>query len=78
MIATSLTMLRNGFWSSTAGKASPGRAIITSWLDQKEKRLEIEKRQEDARMKAIRHELEWVRQKPEGAPSEEQGASHSV
>ena len=32
MIATSLTMLRNGFWSSTAGKASPGRAIIPRGL----------------------------------------------
>lgn len=32
MIATSLTMLRNGFWSSTAGKAFPGRAIIPRGL----------------------------------------------
>ena len=39
---------------------------VPSWLEQKEKRLEIEKRQQDARAKAIKHELEWVRQNPKG------------
>ena len=48
------------------GEGIPWRGNYSSWLDQKEKRLEIEKRQEDARMKAIRHELEWVRQNPKG------------
>ena len=48
------------------GEGIPWKGNYSSWLDQKEKRLEIEKRQEDARMKAIRHELEWVRQNPEG------------
>lgn len=46
------------------GEGIPWKGNYSSWLDQKEKRLEIEKRQEDARMKAIRHELEWVRQNP--------------
>lgn len=48
------------------GEGIPWKGNYSSWLDQKEKRLEIEKRQEDARMKAIRHELEWVRQNPRG------------
>ena len=48
------------------GEGIPGKGNYSSWLDQKEKRLEIEKRQEDARMKAIKHELEWVRQNPKG------------
>ena len=48
------------------GEGIPWMGNYSSWLDQKEKRLEIEKRQEDARMKAIRHELEWVRQNPKG------------
>lgn len=48
------------------GEGIPWKSNYSSWLDQKEKRLEIEKRQEDARMKAIRHELEWVRQNPKG------------
>ena len=48
------------------GEGIPWKGNYSSWLDQKEKRLEIEKRQEDARLKAIRHELEWVRQNPKG------------
>lgn len=48
------------------GEGIPWKGNYSSWLDQKEKRLEIEKRQEDARMKAIRHELEWVRQNQKG------------
>ena len=48
------------------GEGIPWKGNYSTWLDQKEKRLEIEKRQEDARMKAIRHELEWVRQNPKG------------
>ncbi|KAB7650549.1 MULTISPECIES: energy-dependent translational throttle protein EttA [Sutterella] len=48
------------------GEGIPWKGNYSSWLDQKERRLEIEKRQEDARMKAIKHELEWVRQNPKG------------
>lgn len=48
------------------GEGIPWKGNYSSWLDQKEKRLEMEKRQEDARMKAIKHELEWVRQNPKG------------
>ena len=48
------------------GEGIPWKGNYSTWLDQKEKRLEIEKRQEDARMKAIKHELEWVRQNPKG------------
>ena len=48
------------------GEGIPWKGNYSSWLDQKEKRLEIEKHQEDARMKAIKHELEWVRQNAKG------------
>lgn len=48
------------------GEGIPWKGNYSSWLDQKEKRLEIERRQEDARMKAIKHELEWVRQNAKG------------
>lgn len=48
------------------GEGIPWKGNYSSWLDQKEKRLEIEKRHEDARMKAIKHELEWVRQNAKG------------
>ena len=48
------------------GEGIPWKGNYSSWLEQKEKRLEIEQRQQDARMKAIQHELEWVRQNPKG------------
>lgn len=48
------------------GEGIPWKGNYSSWLDQKEKRLETEKRQQESRAKAIRHELEWVRQNPKG------------
>lgn len=48
------------------GEGIPWKGNYSSWLDQKEKRLEQEKRQQESRAKAIKHELEWVRQNPKG------------
>lgn len=48
------------------GEGMPWKGNYSSWLDQKEKRLEREKRQQESRAKAIKHELEWVRQNPKG------------
>ena len=48
------------------GEGIPWKSNYSSWLDQKEKRLEQEKRQQESRAKAIKHELEWVRQNPKG------------
>lgn len=48
------------------GEGIPWKGNYSSWLEQKEKRLEIEKRQQESRSKAIAHELEWVRQTPKG------------
>ncbi len=48
------------------GEGIPWKGNYSSWLEQKEKRLEMEKRQQESRAKAIRHELEWVRQNPKG------------
>ncbi|WP_337388801.1 energy-dependent translational throttle protein EttA [Duodenibacillus massiliensis] len=48
------------------GEGIPWKGTYSSWLEQKEKRLEIEKRQQESRSKAIAHELEWVRQNPKG------------
>lgn len=49
-----------------SGEGIPWKGNYSSWLEQKEKRLEIEKRQQESRSKAIAHELEWVRQNPKG------------
>ncbi len=46
------------------GNAYPFKGNYSSWLEQKEKRLEQEERSEGARQKKIAEELEWVRQSP--------------
>src|SRR5574337_195522 len=43
------------------GYGIPWKGNYSSWLEQKEKRLEVEARQEAARIKAMTRELEWVR-----------------
>jgi sulfate-transporting ATPase len=48
------------------GHGIPWEGNYSSWLEQKEKRLEIEARQEAARIKAMQAELEWVRSNPKG------------
>ncbi|MCU0807202.1 MAG: energy-dependent translational throttle protein EttA [Candidatus Contendobacter sp.] len=48
------------------GRGIPWEGNYSSWLEQKEKRLEIEERQETAHIKAMKAELEWVRANPKG------------
>jgi sulfate-transporting ATPase len=46
------------------GKGIPWEGNYSSWLEQKEKRLEVEEKQEVGRIKAMQLELEWVRANP--------------
>ena len=46
------------------GQGIPWKGNYSSWLEQKEARLEQESKQEGARMKAMKQELEWVRSNP--------------
>ncbi|NTV09923.1 MAG: energy-dependent translational throttle protein EttA, partial [Zoogloea sp.] len=46
------------------GHGIPWKGNYSSWLEQKEARLETEGKQEAARMKAMKQELEWVRSNP--------------
>lgn len=48
------------------GHGIPYEGNYSDWLDAKEQRLEQEERGEAARKKAIKAELEWVRQNPKG------------
>ncbi len=48
------------------GKGIPWEGNYSSWLEKKHKRLETESKQEDAHMRAMKAELEWVRQNPKG------------
>lgn len=46
------------------GSGIPYEGNYTSWLEQKQKRLQQESKQEDSRQKTLARELEWVRQSP--------------
>jgi sulfate-transporting ATPase len=48
------------------GHGIPHEGNYSTWLENKEKRLETEAKQEVSRQRALRQELEWVRQNPKG------------
>ncbi|MCG3114109.1 MAG: energy-dependent translational throttle protein EttA [Candidatus Manganitrophus sp. SA1] len=48
------------------GRGIPWEGNYSSWLDQKSQRLAVEEKQESARQRALKHELEWVRTAPKG------------
>jgi sulfate-transporting ATPase len=48
------------------GHGIPWKGNYSDWLDQKEQRLEQEQKSEDARRKAMKQELEWVRKNAKG------------
>src|SRR5258708_29101246 len=48
------------------GQGIPYEGNYSSWLEQKEKRLEQEGREQEAHQKAMKSELEWVRTNPKG------------
>ncbi|RQO61967.1 energy-dependent translational throttle protein EttA [Paucibacter sp. KBW04] len=48
------------------GHGIPWKGNYTDWLDQKERRLEQEQKTEDARTKAMKEELKWVRSNAKG------------
>ncbi len=48
------------------GEGIPWKGNYSSWLMQKEKRLEQEAREEKSRQKTLQHELEWINMSPKG------------
>jgi len=48
------------------GRGIPFEGNYSAWLATKEKRLAVEQREEEARQRAIKSELEWVRANPKG------------
>ena len=48
------------------GRGIPYKGNYSAWLEQKEERLARESKQEDARVKTMKSELEWVRQNAKG------------
>lgn len=51
------------------GQGIPWQGNYSSWLEQKEKRLAIEEKQESAHRRALKEELEWVRSNAKGRQS---------
>lgn len=51
------------------GQGIPFEGNYSQWLENKEKRLEVEAKQEASRQKTIKHELEWVRSNAKGRQS---------
>src|ERR1041384_3049439 len=52
-------------WELDRGRGIPFEGNYSSWLEQKEKRLEQEGKQEESRQKELATELEWVRSSPQ-------------
>ncbi|NJO16073.1 MAG: energy-dependent translational throttle protein EttA [Thioploca sp.] len=48
------------------GRGIPWQGNYSSWLEQKEQRLAVEEKQETARQRTMKAELEWVRSNPKG------------
>jgi len=46
------------------GRGIPYQGNYSAWLEQKQKRLAQEEKQESARQRTLQHELEWIRQSP--------------
>jgi len=46
------------------GEGIPFKGNYSSWLEQKQSRMAVEQGKEDARRKALAHELEWIRKSP--------------
>ena len=48
------------------GHGIPWKGNYSSWLEQKQKRLQLEEKQESDRQKTLQRELEWIRMSPKG------------
>ncbi|MBI4347932.1 MAG: energy-dependent translational throttle protein EttA, partial [Elusimicrobia bacterium] len=51
------------------GEGIPWKGNYSSWLEQKQKRLALEQKQEDQRQKTLSRELEWIRMSPKARQS---------
>ncbi len=62
--ATSSTTSPSGRSSSIAGAGVPYKGSYSSWLEQKQKRLEVEGKQDEAKQRTLARELDWIRASP--------------
>lgn len=59
------------------GQSIPFEGNYSSWLEQKSKRLDQEQKQENARQRQLKDELEWIRQSPKGRQSKSKARIHA-
>ena len=74
MTATSSTTSPSWILELDRGKGIPYEGNYSSWLVQKQKRLEQEGREDAAHQKTLAREQEWIASSPQGAPGQVQGA----
>ena len=60
------------------GRGIPYEGNYSSWLAQKQKRLEQEGREEDAHQRTLAREQEWITASPTRAPGQIQGALRAL
>ena len=60
------------------GRGIPYEGNYTSWLRQKQKRMEQEGREDEARQRTLEREQEWIAVLAQGAPGQVQGALSSA
>ncbi|GJM61920.1 energy-dependent translational throttle protein EttA [Persicobacter diffluens] len=59
------------------GEGIPWEGNYSSWLEQKEKRLAMEKKQESKRQKTLERELDWIRMSPKGRQAKQKARINS-
>ncbi len=59
------------------GHGIPWQGNYSSWLEQKQKRLQQEEKAESERQKTPQHELEWIRMSPKGRRAKSKARIHS-
>ena len=59
------------------GAGIPWKGNYSSWLEQKQKRLAVEEKQESERQRTLQRELEWIRMSPKGRRSKSKARINS-
>ncbi len=59
------------------GAGIPWKGNYSSWLEQKQKRLSVEEKQQSERQKTLQRELEWIRMSPKGKRSKSKARINS-
>jgi ATP-binding cassette ChvD family protein len=59
------------------GKAIPYEGNYSQWLEQKQKRLEQESKEEANRQKTLAHEMEWIKQSPKARQAKQKARINS-